>query len=121
MVATCADRHFHVIVTKELSSYSDQGWKASTAAKSMLALTSSIGSDLAFLAAEVEFILALDPAELPVLWLWSVVPSPLCTTAGAAVSATAAAATVVGETWLVLACDVELLVALCTLIATCLW
>lgn len=54
---------------------------ASTAVKSTVAAPSSTGSDLALFAApEVEFILELDPAELPV----AVVPSPLWTcTAGA--------------------------------------
>lgn len=49
-----------------------QGWKVSTAAKRTLAATSKTGNDLALVAAEVEFILALDAAELSV-----VVPSPL--------------------------------------------
>lgn len=39
------------------------------AAKSMLAETSKTGSDLALLAAEVEFILVLDPAELAEFWV----------------------------------------------------
>lgn len=92
-----------------------QGWNASTAVKSTLAVTSRSGNDFAFFAAEVEFTLAFDPDELSTVWFIS--PCALCTCTADAVS-TAATVTDVGKAWVVDTC--ELLVLLCTFASTCL-
>lgn len=107
VVATCGDRHVHsslpsqcLIVRRERYDPDAQGWKASTAEKSTLAVTKSTGNVFAFAAADFMFIVVPEPAELPTFWLWSTcVPSPLCTvTAAGAVVTAASAALAVGVT-----------------------